>query len=99
MLHLAPRRRAAFAAALNLLLRASTVRRVVRMETVRREELTEAGIRELHAMSNRFMVEDFDHFRVHAEANDLVHVFRRADTGEVVGFQFWQTAPIALPRG
>lgn len=49
-------------------------------------------------MANRLMAEDLAHFRVHAEANDLVHVFRRADTGEVVGFQFWQTAPIALPR-
>jgi hypothetical protein len=83
---------------LDLLLRASAVRPRVRMETIQRHDLTEAEVRELHAMANQLMAEDLAHFRVHAEANDLVHVFRRVDTGEVVGFQFWQTAPIALPR-
>jgi hypothetical protein len=45
------------------------------------------------------MAEDLEHFRVHALSNALVHVFRRADTGSIIGFQFWKTAPIGLPRG
>ena len=92
------RSRDALSAALDLLLRASAVRPAVRMETIRREDLTDADLRELHALANRLMAEDLAHFRVHAGSNDLVHVFRRADTGEVVGFQFWRTAPIALPH-
>lgn len=48
-------------------------------------------------MANRLMAEDEAHFRVHAESNDVVHVFERADTGEIVGFQFWKTMPIDLP--
>ncbi|WP_235880108.1 hypothetical protein [Polyangium aurulentum] len=87
------------ASALDLLLRASTIRPAVRMRTLRRESFTDADIRELHAMANRLMSEDLEHFRVHAAANDLVHVFRRVDTGEIVGFQFWRTADIDLPRG
>lgn len=86
------------AAALALVLRASTIRPAVQMQTVRREDLTDAAIRELHAMASRLMAEDLPHFRVHAAANDLVHVFRRVDTGEIVGFQFWRTAPLDLPR-
>lgn len=70
----------------------------VGMETVRREALSEARLRELHAVANSLMAEDFEHFRVHALSNELVHVFRRKDTGSIVGFQFWKTAPIGLPR-
>jgi hypothetical protein len=70
----------------------------VRLETVRREDFSNALLGELHAMARSLMAEEFSHFRVHAEANDLVHVFRRVDTGEVMGFQFWRTAPIELPR-
>jgi hypothetical protein len=83
---------------LNLLLRLSPLRPAVRLEILQRRDFTEARLRELHAMANALMEEDFDHFRVHAETNDLVHVFRRADTGAIVGFQFWRTAPMALPR-
>lgn len=86
------------ASALDLLLRASAIRPAVRMVTLRRQDFTDADIRELHAMASRLMSEDLEHFRVHAEANDLVHVFRRVDTGEIVGFQFWRTAPIELPH-
>src|SRR6185369_520242 len=35
--------------------------------------------------------------RVHAETNDVVHIYERADTGAPVGFQFWRTAPMDLP--
>jgi hypothetical protein len=52
----------------------------------------------LYDLSNRLAAEDIDHFTVHAKACDLVHVFRRADTAEAVGFQFWLTRPVGLPR-
>ena len=83
---------------LDLLLRLSSLRPAVRLETLWRSDFTEPRIRELYALASSLMAEELDHFRVHAETNDLVHVFRRADTGAVVGFQFWKTAPIGLPR-
>ena len=67
------------------------------MQTILCRDITEAELRELHAMSNELLAEDLAHFRVHAGANDLVHIFRDADSGKIVGFQFWQTAPIRLP--
>jgi hypothetical protein len=67
------------------------------MQTIPLQDLSEATLRELHAMASLLMAEDLEHFRVQSRTNDLVHVFRRADTGEIVGFQFWRTAPIALP--
>jgi hypothetical protein len=69
------------------------------METVRRERLSDALVRELHAVANALMAEDLEHFHVHAQANDLVHIFRRTDTRSIVGFQFWRTAPIGVPGG
>jgi hypothetical protein len=83
---------------LDFLLRFSSIRPAVRMERIRREQLTEETLRELHALAHRLMAEDLDHFRVHAHANEVVHVFRRTDTGAIVGFQFWRTAPMRLPR-
>lgn len=70
----------------------------VRIDVWPRAQYTDARLRELHAMSNALMMEEFEHFQVHAETNDVVHVFRRTDTGEVVGFQFWRTAAMDLPR-
>jgi hypothetical protein len=81
------------------LLRLSRHSPPVEMETVRREALSEALIQELHAVANTLMAEDLEHFHVHAQANDLVHIFRRTDTRSIVGFQFWRTAPIGLPGG
>jgi hypothetical protein len=83
---------------IELLLRLSALRPPVRMERLLRKDFSEEILRELHAMSHRLMAEELEHFRVHAHANELVHVFRRADTGAMVGFQFWGTAPLALPR-
>jgi hypothetical protein len=80
------------------LLRLSGLRPRIRMERISREQLSEDVLRELHAMSHRLMAEDLEHFRVHAQANDLVYVFRRADTGGIIGFQFWRTAPLGRPR-
>lgn len=84
---------------LDLLLRLSPREPAVRMESVRREDFTEATLVDLHAMANRLMAEELAHFRVHAQANECVHIFRRRDTGAIVGFQFWRTAPMGLPRG
>jgi len=83
---------------LNLLLRLSSLRPAVRLEALWRDQFTEQSLRELHALASSLMAEDFEHFRVHAVTNDVVHVFRRVDTGEIVGFQFWKTAPMSLPR-
>lgn len=81
----------------DLLLRASAMRPRVRMVTIDREAYTEASLRTLHEVATRLMAEEYEHFRVHAYANDVVHVFRRVDTDEVVGFQFWRTAEMTLP--
>lgn len=80
------------------LLRLSRRTPSVRMETLSREALSDALLRELHAFANGLMAEEFEHFRVHASTNELVHIFRREDTGAIVGFQFWRTAPISLPN-
>ena len=40
--------------------------------------------------------EDIEHFRIHAETNEVVHVYERTDTGAPVGFQFWRTAAMDL---
>jgi hypothetical protein len=84
---------------LQLLLSLSQQSPAVRMETVGRQALSEALIQQLHAFSTSLMAEALEHFRVHALSNDVVHVFHRQDTGQLVGFQFWKTAPIPLPRG
>jgi hypothetical protein len=82
---------------IDLLLRVARGRPGVRMETLWRQDFTDERIAELHAMACRLMAEDLAHFRVHAETNDVVHIFRRVDTGELVGFQFWRTTPMSLP--
>jgi hypothetical protein len=68
-----------------------------RARSVPRRAFTPALLDSLHALANRLMSEDAAHFRVHAETNDVVHVYERADTGEPVGFQFWRTGSIDLP--
>ncbi|XXF79939.1 hypothetical protein P2318_09375 [Myxococcaceae bacterium GXIMD 01537] len=83
---------------IDLLLRATALHPRVRLDIIDKADFTDATIRELHALAQRLMAEDLEHFRVHAHANDVVYVFRRADTGEAVGFQFWRTAPMELPR-
>ena len=62
-----------------------------------RRAFSPALIQSLHALANRLLAEDAAHFAVHAETNDVVHVYERRDTGEPVGFQFWRTAPMELP--
>jgi hypothetical protein len=66
----------------------------LRLRAVPRAAFTDDLIVRLHGLASRLLAEDLAHFRVHAEANDVVHVFE-AD-GEIVGFQFWRTAPIDL---
>lgn len=82
----------------NRLLARSRHRPGVSVETWQRESFVETRLRELHVFSDRLMAEAFEHFRQHALTNDVAHVFRRRDTGEVVGFQFWRTADMPLPR-
>src|SRR4051812_29843270 len=69
-----------------------------RARSVPRRAFTPALLDSLHALANRLMSEDAAHFAVHAETNDVVHVYERIDTGEPVGFQFWRTAALDLPR-
>jgi hypothetical protein len=68
-----------------------------RARSVPRRAFTPALIASLHELANRLLAEDADHFRVHAETNDVVHIYERADTGEPIGFQFWRTRPLDLP--
>jgi len=83
---------------LDLLLRGSPLQPPVRMESLKRASFSEDTLRELHSLANQLMNEEWEHFRIHAFSNDVVHLFRRLDTGEPIGFQFWKTAPFGLPR-
>jgi plasmid stabilization system protein ParE len=78
-------------------LRCSVAPIAIRARTLQRRQFTRALLDELHRLANRLLVEDAAHFRVHAESNDVVHVYERADTGGLVGFQFWRTAAMELP--
>lgn len=69
----------------------------IRTRSVARRAFTPALLDSLYGLANRLMAEDAAHFRVHAETNDVVHVFERADTGAPVGFQFWRTAAMDRP--
>jgi hypothetical protein len=64
---------------------------------VPRRRFTPELLGSLHALANRLLAEDVDHFRVHAGTNDVVHIYERRDTGAPVGFQFWRTAALDLP--
>jgi hypothetical protein len=70
----------------------------VRIRSVPRRRFSAELLAELHALSNRMMQEELEHFRRHAHTNEVVHVFERADTRALVGFQFWKTVPLELPR-
>ncbi|HEX2685321.1 MAG TPA: hypothetical protein VHN14_01820 [Kofleriaceae bacterium] len=69
----------------------------VRARAIPRRRFTPELVDSLHTLANRLLSEDAAHFRVHAETNDVVHLYERADTGALVGFQFWRTAPMDLP--
>lgn len=75
-----------------------TAEPAVHVRAVARRAFTPALLASLHAVAHRLMPEDEAHFRVHAETNDVVHVYERTDTGEPVGFQFWRTMAMELPR-
>jgi hypothetical protein len=68
----------------------------IRARSLPRRRFTRALLDDLHGLANRLLAEDAAHFRVHAETNDVVHIYERADTGAVVGFQFWRTAAMEL---
>jgi len=67
-----------------------------RIRVIPRRRFTDALIRQLHAFSDRLLPEDLAHFRLHAQTNEVVHLFERGET--LVGYQFWRTVPIDLPR-
>ncbi|MGI5132728.1 hypothetical protein ACQEVB_38405 [Pseudonocardia sp. CA-107938] len=69
----------------------------VRIRAVACRDLDDELLGRLHAMANALMAEDIEHFRLHAASNDVVHVFEAAG-GEVVGFQFWKSAPLGRSR-
>src|SRR5215467_5290695 len=66
-----------------------------RIRVVPLRAFTDQLLAELHAFSNPLLPEDLAHFRVHAETNEVVHVFEHG--GRIVGYQFWRTAPLDLP--
>lgn len=69
----------------------------IRSRVVPRRAFTPALLDSLHALADRLLSEDRAHFGVHAQTNEVVHVYERTDTGAPVGFQFWRTAAIDLP--
>lgn len=69
-----------------------------RGRSIPRRQFTPALLASLHGLANRLLAEDLAHFTRHAETNDCVHVYERTDTGAPVGFQFWRTAALDLPR-
>jgi len=66
-----------------------------RIRAIPRRAYTDELLAKLHELSNRIMPEDPAHFRVHADTNEVVHVFEH--DGDIVGYQFWRTAPFDLP--
>jgi hypothetical protein len=68
----------------------------VRTRSIPRRSFTPEPLRSLHALADRMLSEDIAHLRLHAETNEVVHVYERTDTGAPVGFQFWRTAAMDL---
>ncbi len=68
----------------------------VRVRSIPRRRFDDALLARLHALAIRLLPEELDHFCVHARSNQIVHLFEVG--GELVGFQFWRTAPMELPR-
>jgi hypothetical protein len=66
-----------------------------RIRVIPRRAFTDELIGRLHEFSNRLLPEDAAHFRIHADTNDVVHIFEHG--GAIVGYQFWRTAPFDLP--
>jgi hypothetical protein len=66
-----------------------------RIRAIPRRAFTDELMGRLYEFSNRILPEDAAHFRVHADSNEVVHLFEHGDT--IVGYQFWRTAPFDLP--
>lgn len=67
-----------------------------RIRVIARRDFDDALLARLHAFSYPILPEDLAHFRVHAETNEVVHVFEHG--GKIVGYQFWRTGPLNLPH-
>ncbi len=65
-----------------------------RIRVIPRRAFTDELIARLHQFSNPLLPEDAAHFRVHANTNEVVHIFEHGDA--IVGYQFWRTAPLDL---
>src|SRR5450631_2634154 len=65
-----------------------------RIRVIPRRAFTDELIAKLHQFSNPLLPEDAAHFRVHANTNEVVHIFEHGDA--IVGYQFWRTAPLDL---
>ena len=63
----------------------------VGIEVLARADFTPALLDELHALAVAMAAEDREHFAVHANTNDAVHLFRERESGELAGFQFWRS--------
>ena len=68
----------------------------VRTRVIPQRSYTPELLRTLHALADRMLSEDIEHFCNHAETNDVVYVYERTDTGAPVGFQFWRSAAMDL---
>jgi hypothetical protein len=68
----------------------------VRTRAIPRRSFTPELLRSLHALADRMLSEDYEHFRNHAGTNEVVYVYERTDTGATVGFQFWRSAAMDL---
>ena len=90
------------AAGLNALLRYQAG---VTLETVPCTAFDDALLQELYSLSNSLLNEEYAHFALHARSNHVVHIFRSATSGQLVGFQFWKCSPslyspdVAIIRG
>jgi hypothetical protein len=66
-----------------------------RIRAIPRRAFTDELIGRLHQFSDPLLPEDAAHFRVHANTNEVVHIFEHGEA--IVGYQFWRTAPFDLP--
>ena len=56
---------------------ASMQKVAVRTRSIPRRSFTAELLRSLHSLSDRMISEDIEHFRIHAETNEIVHVYER----------------------
>lgn len=70
----------------------------VKLVRVVRDAWTPELLRSLYALAITMSAEDYENFARHAYTNDSVHLFQRASTDALVGFQFWWNGAAAVPN-